>query len=398
MLASTLLFGCGRQQPVVALPDQQLADISRLAQTPPMGWNSWNAFGCNIDERLIMRQADALVSSGMQAAGYQYINVDDCWQVGRDEAGNIVADPERFPSGIKALAAYVHARGLKFGLYTDRGTTTCAGRPGSQGYELQDARTYAAWGVDYLKEDNCHANRDPAVRQQEYQLMRDALTRTGRDIVLSICAWNYEDWMPAVGNLWRTTTEIEDKWASTLRIFNLNSQTAVQAGPGHWNDADMLTVGLYGQGSVGGGGMTDEEYRSQFALWAMMASPLIAGNDLTQMNAVTKRTLTNPDIIAVNQDPLGVQGTLLKETGTVQVWVKPLASGERAVLLLNTGLVPASGSVEFAEVGLPESGVQGRDLTNGASLGVLSGSYTASGIPAHGVVLLRLKDSLALAR
>jgi len=215
-----------------------------LARTPPMGWNSWNHFGCDVSEQLIKETADAMAASGMREAGYEHVVIDDCWQVARDSDGTLVADPERFPSGIKALADYVHGQGLKFGIYTDAGLKTCQGRPGSYGYEAQDARTFAAWGVDYVKVDWCYADTLDAVTQ--YTRVREALRAAGRPIVFSICEWGQNHpwhWAPEVGNLWRTTTDIEDKWTSVLDNLDINSQYADAAGPGHWNDPDMLEVG-----------------------------------------------------------------------------------------------------------------------------------------------------------
>ena len=274
-----------------------------------MGWNSWNKFGCNVSEKMVREMADAAVSSGMKDAGYVYVVIDDCWQVSRDPQGNILADPDRFPSGMKALADYVHSKGLKFGLYSDAGTKTCAGRPGGRGYEYQDARQYAAWGVDYLKYDWCsHTTQDGP---SSYALMSDALKQSGRPIVFSLCEWGSNHpwlWARDVGNLWRTTGDIEDKWSNDKRgqslgvvqILDLQDGLASYAGPGHWNDPDML--------EVGNGGMSTEEYRAHFSMWCMLGAPLIAGNDLRTMSADTREILTNKEVIAVDQDPLGNTG------------------------------------------------------------------------------------------
>ncbi|HEV8244373.1 MAG TPA: glycoside hydrolase family 27 protein, partial [Polyangiaceae bacterium] len=296
-----------------------------LAATPPMGWNSWNKFGCNVSEDLIKSVADALVESGMKDAGYEFVNIDDCWQTSRAGDGTIVADPDRFPSGIQALADYVHGKGLKLGVYSDRGTTTCAGRPGSQDHETQDADTYAAWGVDYLKYDNCNASLD---QKTQYQAMGAALTASGRPIVFSICAWAFADWAPETGQLWRTTGDISDSWGSVTGIIDQNEGLSQYASPGHWNDPDML--------EVGNGGMTDTEYRSHFSLWAIMAAPLIAGNDVRSMSDASKAILTAPEIIAVDQDPLGKQGTRVLQNGELEVWSKVQSeTGVRAVALFN---------------------------------------------------------------
>lgn len=374
----------------IAFPQQASALNNGLAATPPMGWNSWNKYGCNINETLIKNMADNMVSSGMKDAGYTYINMDDCWQTGRDSNGNIIADPVKFPSGIKALADYVHSKGLKFGLYTDVGTYTCAGRPGSLNYETKDANTYAQWGVDYVKEDWCYTDGlDP---QTQYSKMRDALSNTGRSILFSICNWGVNKpwiWGPSTGNMWRTTGDIEDSWNSITSLIDQNAAHAGYAGPGGWNDPDMLMVGNYGTGAIGGGGMTDTEYQSHFSIWAMMAAPLIAGNDLGNMNQATKDILMNKEVIAVDQDPKGVQGVVVSDKGGLQVWSKELsASGTRAIALFNRTGTAANITVNFAQVGL-NSSVSVRDLWQHADKGQFNGSYTAM-VPSHGVVMLKL--------
>ena len=318
-----------------------------LARTPPMGWNSWNHFGCDVSARLIRETADAMVASGMRDAGYRYVVIDDCWQVARDPQGRLVADSARFPDGIKALADYVHAQGLKFGIYTDAGRKTCQGRPGTYGHEVEDARTFAAWGVDYVKADWCYADSLDAPIQ--YAKFRDALRGAGRPIVFSICEWGSFspwDWGPTTGHLWRTTTDIEDKWSSMLDNLDISGQHAAAARPGAWNDPDML--------EVGNGGMTDAEYRAHFSLWAILAAPLIAGNDLRTMTATTRDILTNREVIAVDQDSLGVQGTLVQEDPPEhQVWVKPLRDGSRAVVLLNRSTTPDSITATWWRLRLP---------------------------------------------
>jgi alpha-galactosidase len=354
-----------------------------LARTPPMGWNSWNKFACHVDEQLIEQTADAMVSSGMRDAGYRYVVIDDCWQVYRDTSGTIVADPQLFPHGMKALADYVHAKGLKFGIYTDAGTNTCQGRPGTLHHEAQDARTYAAWGVDYVKEDWCHAQGLDAPTQ--YRLFHDALLATGRPIVLSICEWGSHHpwaWGPGIGHLWRTTGDIEDTWASMLTNADLSSLHQAVAGPGGWNDPDML--------EVGNGGMTDAEYRAHFSLWAIMAAPLIAGNDLRTMSEATRAILTNREVIAVDQDSLGVQGWIAEQPSPgLQVWVKPLAGGARAVLLLNRTDAEAPMRADWSAVGLRAGRAKVRDLWAHEDRGTFTGSYTAT-VPSHAVALVTL--------
>ena len=261
----------------------------------------WNKFACGINETLIKDTIDALVDLGFVAAGYNYINLDDCWQVSRDANNVIVPDPKAFPSGIKALADYAHSRGMLFGLYSDAGHKTCAGRPGSLGYEEIDARTYAEWGVDYLKYDNCYS--DKKAPQPRYEAMRDALNKSGRTIFYSMCEWGVEDpakWARTVGNSWRTTGDISDNWHSMTTIIDANDKWADFAGPGGWNDPDML--------EVGNGGMTTDEYRTHFSLWAISKAPLLIGCDVTKKDPTTFEILLNKEVIAVNQDPLGVQG------------------------------------------------------------------------------------------
>ena len=361
-----------------------LAVGNGLARTPPMGWNSWNKFACNVSEQLIKEIADAMVATGMKKAGYQYVNIDDCWQVSRDSAGNIVADPARFPGGMKALADYVHAKGLKLGIYTDAGTMTCEKRPGSLDHELQDAKTYAAWGVDYVKIDWCHTEGlDP---QKQYAKFRDALAQCGRPIVFSICNWGRNQpwtWGPATGNLWRTTGDIQDNWASVLKILdNPSQQHAEAAGPGGWNDPDML--------EVGNGKMTDAEYRSHFSLWAMMAAPLIAGNDLRSMSQATKDILMNAEVIAIDQDAAGKQGTRIRAEGGSEVWAKPLKQkGAVAVVLFNRGEAAADINANWGEVGLPSGKAKVRDLWAHTDRGVYTDSFKAN-VPPHGVVMLKI--------
>jgi alpha-galactosidase len=356
---------------------------TRVALTPPMGWNSWNHFGCDVSEALIRETADAIVSSGMLDAGYKYVVIDDCWQVSRDRSGTIVADPQRFPHGIKALADYVHSKGLKFGIYSDAGTKTCQGRPGTLGFEERDAQTYAGWGVDYVKEDWCNADRLDA--RTQYTKFRRALDRTGRPIVLSICEWGVNqpwDWAPSVGNLWRTTDDISDNWASMLSNLDQSAQHSAVARPGAWNDPDML--------EIGNGGMTADEYRAHMSLWAMQAAPLIAGNDLRTMSAETKSILTNAEVIAVDQDSLGAQGTLVSSGPPErQVWSKPLRDGSRAVVLLNRATSSDSISLSFRRAGIHTDSASVRDLWRHADLGRFRGSFTAV-VPGHAALMLRV--------
>ena len=368
-----------------------------LAKTPPMGWNSWNKFGCNVSEDLIKSVADAIASNGMKAAGYEYIVIDDCWQVSRDANGNIVPDAQRFPSGMKALGDYIHSKGLKFGIYSDAGTKTCQGRPGSQGHEYQDARTYASWGVDYLKYDWCNTGTRNA--EEAYTTMRDALAASGRPIVFSICEWGKSKpwlWAGPIGNLWRTTDDIQDRWAGKhtwpsggccsygmLDIVDEQVGLASYAGPGHWNDPDML--------EVGNGGMTMTEYRSHFSLWCLLAAPLMSGNDVRTMTPATREILTNKEVIAVDQDPLGKEGTRVTKNGDLEVWAKQLQDGSRAVILLNRGATEAFITANWEALGYPAHlSAAVRDLWAHRDLGQATGKYGAS-VPAHGVVMLTIK-------
>lgn len=359
-----------------------------LAATPPMGWNSWNKFACTVDAAKVRRVADAMVASGMRDAGYVYVVIDDCWHGPRDPNGFITADTARFPDGIKALADYVHARGLKFGIYSDAGAKTCGGRPGSQGHEYQDALTYARWGVDYLKYDWCETGTRNA--EEAYRTMAAALAASGRTILFSLCEWGTAKpwlWSPQVGQMWRTTGDITDKWdgkhgysLGVVAIADLNEPLWPFAGPGHWNDPDML--------EVGNGGMSDTEYRSHFSLWAMMAAPLIAGNDIAAMDAPTRAILTNREVIAIDQDPLGQPGRRVARDGTRETWVRPLSGGRRAVLLFNRGEAPARVAATWDQLGYPPSlRARVRDLWTHHDLPTAAGTIAAD-VPAHGVVML----------
>ena len=354
-----------------------------LARTPPMGWNSWNYFHCNVSAQLIRETADAMAASGLRDAGYQYVVIDDCWQVARDAKGRLVADSARFPGGIKPLADYVHSKGLKFGIYTDAGRMTCQRRPGTYGSEELDARTFAEWGVDYVKEDWCYAEGLDGPTQ--YAKFRDALAKAGRPIVFSICEWGSNEpwsWGPRMGHLWRTTGDISDNWNSMLSNLDISAQHAAAAGPGAWNDPDML--------EVGNGGMTDDEYRAHFSLWAIMAAPLLAGNDVRTMSEAARQILLNKEVIAVDQDSLGAQGTLVAQrTPELQVWMKPLKDGSRAVALFNRSSLQTPISVTWQRVRLPSGPARVRDLWAHADRGTATDRMSAT-VPAHGVVMLRI--------
>ena len=359
-----------------------------LARTPPMGFNDWNAFGCNVSANLIEQTALAMHTDGMQAAGYNYVNIDDCWlEKQRDANGNLVPDPAKFPNGIKAVADYVHSLGMKLGIYEDAGTATCAGYPGSLGHETQDAQTFASWGVDYLKYDNCNNAGSTTTQQyiQRYSAMRDALAATGRPIVYSLCEWGVNQpwtWAPKVGNLWRTTGDISDSFGSMLSNFRQNVDLYPYAHPGAWNDPDML--------EIGNGGMTPMEERTEFSLWAEMAAPLIAGTSIPNMTATTRSIYENRAVIAVDQDPLGKQGVPVVD-GKNGIWVltKPLANGDRAVALFNSNSAPATITTTAAQAGLGQASAYAlTDLWKGTTT-ESAGTITAS-VPAHGTVMYRV--------
>lgn len=318
-------------------------ETSKFAATPQMGWNSWNKFGVNINEDLIKATADKMVELGLVDAGYIYLNLDDGWHGERDEQGFIQVDPQKFPSGMKALADYVHSKGMKLGIYSDAGWKTCGGCAGSYGHEFQDAYTYAQWGVDYLKYDWCFTeNINP---KGAYKLMSEALKATGRQIWFSMCEWGTAkpwEWAADIAQSWRTTgdiwpyfdtipAEFENQWHGdpVMKLVDLNEPLRAYAGPGHWNDPDML--------EVGNGSLTLAENRAHFTLWCMMAAPLLMGNDLTTMPEEILQILCNKDVIAIDQDPLGVQGLRLKSEGGIEYWFKPLDSGDWAVCFFNRG-------------------------------------------------------------
>lgn len=365
-----------------------------LGATPPMGWNSWNAYNCDgLNETVVKSMADAFVTTGMKAAGYEYVNLDDCWMDGRDSSGKLKANASKFPSGIAALAEYVHGKGLKIGIYETPNTKTCAGiyggytpGVGSVGHETTDAQTFAAWGIDYLKYDKCQG------QLSAFAVMRDALKATGRPIFYSInpgdqgpfctptsCSLN----LPMTANMWRIGFDISAKWSEVIRLIDANKEQYAGAGPGHWNDPDMLEVG---------NGLNDVEGRAHFSMWAIMAAPLITGNDLTKMSATTKATLTNAEVIAVDQDPLGKQGRVVATPATnLEVWSKELSgTNTRAVALFNRGAASASITVQWSQIGIPTGAATVRDLWAAKDLGPSTGSYTATNVASHSVVMLKI--------
>ena len=370
---------------------QAFAHPDSLALTPPLGWNSWNVFHENINEKQIQEIADAMVSSGLKDAGYIYLNLDDNWMdTKRDANGDLQNNPKTFPSGMKAIADYVHAKGLKFGLYGDRGKRTChhynnkiESQSGSNGREVQDAKKLAEWGVDYWKYDNCDS--DPNTQEKDYTAMSNALRNSGRDIVFSICMWEYKEWMPKIANLWRTTFDIGPAWISqswyrgVYEIIDANNKYWQIAKPGHWNDPDML--------EVGNKGLSYEEQRSQMTMWSIMAAPIMISSDVRNMSNETKELYLNKDMIAINQDSLGVQGHRISDKDGKQVWTKPLLNGDIAVALLNNNGSTQTVECNFADLGI-EGEVEVRDAWKKKDLGPVS--HVSIELPAHGSALLRL--------
>ncbi|HVZ87874.1 MAG TPA: glycoside hydrolase family 27 protein [Polyangia bacterium] len=388
-----------------------------------MGWNNFNHFVDAFTYTTFEQMADAMVSSGLRDLGYQYINIDDSWDLSsRNAQGNLVPDPTKFPSGIKGLADYVHARGLKLGIYADRGVFTCSHFPGSYGYEKQDAALFGSWGVDFVKVDNCYPNTgttaakdrvsqlggfnwtEPTARYQQaiqadYTNWRSAIDGSGRSMVFSICSWYSYPWEPQVGTMFRTAPDIKADWASFLSTLDTNGGDtsrysdalypppgiATLTGPGHYNDPDVLEVG----NAVAGGGMTADEDRAQFSLWAIMAAPLLLGNDLTQMSAETLATVSNPEVIAVDQDVAGVQGTPVGSNTTLEVWAKRLyAPRTYAVVLFNRSGASAPISVTWSSLGLVGPATV-RDLWTRKDLGSMSSGYTAT-VPSHAVTMVKV--------
>ena len=383
MVAHRVAAGEGAKPARIPPPALHQVRDNGLARTPPMGWNSWNKFAGRVNDEVVRGIADALAGNGMKDAGYVYINIDDTWEAERDAQGNIQTN-QKFPD-MKALADYVHSKGLKLGIYSSPGPTTCAGYEGSYGHEEQDARTWAAWGIDYLKYDWCGARNiyTDAEMQAVYQKMGDALSATGRPIVFSLCQYGRADvwkWGPDVGgNLWRTTYDIRDNWETMARIGFEQSDLAQWAKPGHWNDPDML--------EIGNGGMSDTEYRTHMTLWSMLAAPLIAGNDVRAVPPAILEILTNKEVIAIDQDKAGKQAKRVSKSGDQEVWVRELDGGDRAVALFNRSAENASMSVNWSDVGIPKAPTKARDLWAHRDVAI-SGSMS---VPGHGVVLLRVK-------
>lgn len=388
---------------------------SQLAPTPPMGFMTWNYFGLDIHENDIKTLADAMVETGLRDLGYNYIYIDDGWQGGRDNKNNIIADPAKFPSGMKSLVDYVHTKGMKIGIYSDAAPLTCGGYTASLNFEEQDAKTFAAWGFDYLKYDYCGAPADWQTAISRYERMAKALQNSGRDIAFGICEWgDRSPWLwarKAGGHLWRTTADVRDKWkshapagsaphelhgygAGILDILEINAGLDKYAGPNGWNDPDMLVVGLYGKKGapstdLGGTGCTDTEYQSQMSLWCLMAAPLMITCDVRNMNEATKRILTNKDIIAIDQDPLGIQAERKLKTDLLQIFVKPLSNGDVALGILNT-----SDQEQTTEVNPETLGIfnkrKAKDLWSGQTM--KTGKRIKVKMAAHETKVFRLSE------
>ena len=371
--------------PFVSLRDVGLGRIrDGLAPTPPMGWNSWNKFQTRIDEALIRDTAEALVETGMRDAGYRYVVIDDGWEAPqRDASGDLLWDPDRFPSGIAALADDVHRLGLRFGIYTDAGTRTCAGYVASLGYEFRDARRFAEWGVDYVKIDWC--NTGGLGTRSVYWKWSQAFRAAGRPMILSLCEWGRTrpwEWARRVGHLWRTCWDIQDTWQSLATVLDRQRGLQPFAGPDGWNDPDML--------EVGNGGMTLDEYRTHFGLWCLLAAPLMAGNDLRSMSEDVRAILTSPELIAVDQDPLGIPGDLVKQWVGSEIWARPLADGSFAVALFDRADEDREIAVWWDDVGIDKkTRVRVRDLWERRDLGTDDGGI-ALRVPAHGAAFLKL--------
>ncbi len=367
------------------------AQSSQLAATPPMGWNSWNHFDEKIDDATVRATADAMVRTGMRDAGYVYINIDDTWEGERDSQG-VIHTNKKFPD-MKALSDYVHGKGLKLGIYSSPGPKTCAGYEGSYNHEAQDAQTYASWGIDYLKYDLCSFGDimkkagSPAAAHQlmldAYTKMHNALVKTGRPIIYSLCQYGVDavwQWGPSVGgNLWRTTDDISDRYSRMEDIGFSQAGLAKFAGPGHWNDPDML--------EVGNGKMNAEEYRTHMSLWAILAAPLLAGNDIATMSPETTAILTNREVIAIDQDAAGKQGDRVWVEGPKEIWARDLSDGSKAVGLFNRLEHPLEMRVKFSDVGFANPS-HVRNIWEAKDLGAITEFHAT--VPSHGVILLRL--------
>jgi len=382
--------------------DQGTCVDNGLALRPAMGYNTWNDYRCTVNEDDVKSAADAVIALGLDKVGYEYVNLDDCWASSRDNNGVIQADPQTFPSGIESLADYVHNLGLKFGIYTDRGNETCAGRPGSLTYESIDAQTYASWGVDYLKEDSCYASSDHQTAFDEYGTMRDALNSTGRPIYFSLCGWHtwYAPQGQSLGNSWRIAGDCVD-WETTLNAMNKNSQLASYAGPGGWNDPDMLIGSSAGTAFD----LSPHQSRTMFSMWSVMAAPLLIGSNIHNLSSWDYETYSNIEVISVDQDDLGLQGIRLAGgnlglgiydasspdsplPSQTNVWGRQLVHGSWAVVFLNNQDTEADITCDsdcFSQMNFGVDTVYVRDLWTHTNNGTTStSSYTAKNVPRRG--------------
>jgi len=368
-----------------------------MALTPPMGWNSWNAVGCTgLTAAVVEQAADEIVARGLKSSGYQYVVVDDCWQAGRNAAGELIPDPTRFPDGMKAVADYVHKDGLKFGIYAVPGSQTCGNYfsqypvhgIGSLGHEKQDAEEFASWGVDYLKYDWCRADiNDHLDEMTAFKQMEQDLDATGRNIVFSISEYGVQQpwlWAPGIANLWRTTHDIHPLWSSVMQHIDAQVPVTQYAKPGAWNDPDML--------EIGDGGLTDTEETSHFAMWCMLAAPLFVGTDIGALPVGTVSLLTNPELIAIDQDAEGHEAHLVSSVGGIQIWERPLTNGRYAVALFNTTSSTQSMSTTLAKLGIPSGNYHVRDTIVRVGLAPTS-SVVSGSAPSHGIVVLELSPA-----
>lgn len=389
-----------KEEPLTAAPKP-------LAATPPMGWNSWNMFGWNIHEDSLRQTAEALVSSGLKDCGYEYLVIDDCWSEkgGRDRNGDLVPDPKKFPGGMAALADYVHGLGLKIGIYSDAADLTCGSHPGSYGFEEQDAQLWTSWGMDFLKYDYCNAPEDQAAAIRRYARMGEALRKSGRQFLFSLCEWGGRSphlWGREVGgHTWRVSGDVFDSWIDIWKAdwktygigvdtsIDLAAALAEYGGPGGWNDLDMLVVGLKGKGQISGGGLSFLEYQTHMSIWCMACSPLMIGCDIRSLDSETAALLANREVLAVNQDPLGLPARRVKQSGPCEVWKKPLADGSTAVALLNRGSSGADLTLKAGEIGLLDGPKLARDLWKQEDAADFTTSLTRRVQP-HETILLKI--------
>jgi alpha-galactosidase len=376
-----------------------------IAATPPMGWNSWNTIGHHVNESVIRETADALISTGLKDFGYNYIVIDDCWSIEdtRDGNGDLVADPEKFPNGIKALADYAHEKGFRLGIYSDAAEKTCSGYPGSYGFEEQDANLWASWGIDFLKYDYCNAPQEQSAAMERYARMGEALRKTGREFLYSLCEWGNQSphlWGRNVGgHMWRVSGDVYDSWVNVWMdgwyaigvdvSIDIAQDVHAHAGPGGWNDLDMLVVGLKGKGQIAGNGMSFAEYQTHMSLWCMACSPLMIGCDIRKLDSETASLLMNRAVLAVNQDPLGIPARGIKQIGACETWTKPLADSSVAVSIINRGSRPADVSVAARDIGMLDTPKLAHNLWTGQDIADFKVELTQRVQP-HETILLKI--------